>query len=477
MASFAGSQRGDRRRRRLAADTDDQAARRVGHGDTIDGTVLGQRVDAAHAQEAAAENSSLTVPSLMLPVAAIVPVGWWKYWAAGLACLVLGAGTVAGGHYAEGWIASVGPEIAGLFALPEAPLARWYSSLLLFVSAQLACLIWWARSRSANDFNGRYWLWVRIACLWLALSGALATGAQTALVAAAHRISPAAPSWLTELVPMLAFGGWVVRALSREMGGCRASRGMLYAAATAYLAAVALGLDRDPIVPAGSRPAFIQAMLLLGHIGLFLSMWLHARHVVHCTADPAKLPARRWRLPRPHLNLARWRIPRVDRSPDDQPETPEKRTLPEGHKEPAEQVPTGAARETAGARPEQRPSKSRAAPKPKFRIDAGHEEFLGSGADAESSSNARPASEKGVPAVQEQEEPVRDALHDTEDPAAIEPPVSQIDAAARESSVDEAGGGDRDEEAHSKPDLRGLSKKQRRRLMQEHRQRERELGH
>src|SRR5579872_2679907 len=142
MASFAGSQRGDRRRRRLAADTDDQAARSPGHGTPVAGTVLGQRVDAAHAEGSATIDSSLTLPTLTLPVLAIVPLGWWKYWVTGLACLVLGAGIVAGAHYAEAWTASVGPEIASLFALPAAPLARWYSSLLLFVSAQLACLIW-----------------------------------------------------------------------------------------------------------------------------------------------------------------------------------------------------------------------------------------------------------------------------------------------------------------------------------------------
>lgn len=460
MAGFAGSQRGDRRRRRLAADTDERGSEIA---PSAEPTVLRPRVDAAHAEGKAAETSAVT-----LPLSAIVPVAWWSYLSGALACLALGAGIVSAGQHASG-STSAEADIWRLFALPDAPVARWYSGLLLTLSAQLACLIWWVRSKSTKDFNGRYWLWVRVACLWLAQSCCLVTDANTALVAAARGNWPAAPWWVITPVSVLAVGVWTVRALSREMGGCRVSRCVLLAAGGAYLTAAAFGFERYAIVPADARPALVQATLLLGHIGVFLSMWLHARHVVHCTADPATSSGRRWKLPRPHMRLARWRLPRLERALDDRAVALEKAQL-QGQRDEPVVAPSKvgvAEEENSGGR---RVAKSAAA-KPRFRIDARHRGFLSSGGDP---NDASPAF--GENPAPPDEEPVPAASVRIQEPSAIERPGARSDEVAVEVS-DETEDANAPTTVPSKPDLRGLSKKQRRRLMQEHRQRERDLGH
>ena len=458
MAGFAGSQRGDRRRRRLAAETDERGDDRAGAARCAD-FAPGERLDGAHCDTPA------SVELLSLPLADIVPLAWWKYSIAALICLALAVGIAAAGQRATEWSLSAA-EIARLFALPEAPVARWYSSLLLTLSGQLACLIWWARSKSLKDFNGRYWLWLRIAFLWFTMGGCLATGAHAALPATLRGMWHSAPSWLVKSLPAVLLLIWTTRALLREMGGCRYSRGVLLAAASAYLTAGALQLERDRFISAAIRPALLQASLLLGHVGVFLSMWLHARHVVHCTPDPASIPGRRWKLPRPHLRFARWPLPRLGRrrsevaaplerqSQADEPEQPVKKSTAESH------TPAPAASPTP---------KAAAAAKPRLRLDLRHEEFLGGSPSSKPDVSDRPNADDS-------------STTSTEEPVAPGPLSSPGPSARSEDLTrDSDDGADSEEEGRSesgmlsKPDLRGLSKKQRRRLIQEHRQRERDL--
>lgn len=469
---FAGSQRGgDRRRRRLAVEADDFASPDAA-GTSRAISELPRRTDPPHSDATPKDDAT----PLGLPIAGLVPVEWWKYLIGGMLCAACATLLVFAGQRAAGWSGVPGTEFARLFTPPAAPVTRWFAGLLMTLSAQLAWLIWWCRSKSEKDFEGRYWLWGRIAGVWFCFGGAIATGVHEALGKSMSRFWPGtfavrpAAGWL---LPATLAGAWITRALSREMSGCLLSRSFLWGAAGSYLTAGWLLLEVDRVFPAGARLAILESMLLAGHISLFLSMWLHARHVVHFTRDPSR-QERRWRLPRPHFRLFRLRPKAFDQpqgnaiAADERPKVIENR-----RKRSARPSTQEVDKRDAAASLEPAPV---ATAKSRHRIDSRHgEPFVGSSASVASVAADRPGeiawsgdeAQRAAPVVLEPE--ITNSLDEIESSA----PDRAVANGAPEEGLDE---GESQHEPLEKPDLRGLSKKQRRKLMQELRQREREAG-
>ena len=417
-ARFAGSQRvGDRRRRRLAAGADDNAdnpnADNPARPDELSAPAGSFRaVESAHTGGLQTETST----SPHLPVALVIPADGWKYLAGGLLGLAFSAAIVIAGCFTPELQTLAGPGISGLFALPNGRVAQWFSSLLLLLCAQLALLIWWTRSRSLEDFEGRYWLWIRTAGVWLVFSGCVSIDAHNAALDTLLNIRPGlSREWATLcwMIPAAAVGVLLVGALVVEMRGCRASRVLLLLACACQLSTAGLHLEFESVFSPALRAVLVQVGLLTGHVALFVSMWLHARHVLYYTADPAPLSTRTWRVPRPHFRLPHFRLSHF-------------RLEPSQHAASADGAPV---QTDAGGREERRIEHSPIA--------------LGSRNTGPAESDA-PASEAVAEMATCRDEPA-----DSED-------VS--------------------EEGASKPELRGLSKKQRRRLMQELRDRERDSG-
>lgn len=474
-ARFAGSQRlGDRRRRRLAVETDEISDGRF-RTDTLPAPAGSERtIDGAHTDYPSPD----IAPTSSSPVSRFIPFEWWKYLIGALSLLVISAGLLTVGWKAADLSPTLGPGFERLYAFPDAPAARWFSGLLLFVSAQVALFIWWARSQSHNDFDGRYWLWIRVACVWLIFSGCVATGAQEAFRETVLFFLPDISSrtanlaWLT---PALALGLSIIAALAREMRDCRASRGLLWLAAGSYLCAAGLSLEVEYLLPQAVQPLLVQGCLSVGHVGLFLSMWWHARHVVHCTADPAMRPKSNWRIPRPHFRLLNFRLPQLGRKnqtgkgpqeaadpPISRRKRPAKKTTVEPEST-AELDPTGS---TAASR-----QQSESSGKPQFRVDDRHEVSSGRMPRAPSGTPVEVPAERIPARAPAAAPPARDA-------AAIEMPP-RMNHTPAESLPDRNGQDaepDESDEHSSKPDVRGLSKKQRRRMMQELRDRERASG-
>jgi hypothetical protein len=414
-ARFAGSQRlGDRRRRRLAVESDDvPGATDVGMG--LPGPTGNSRVGhGAHIDHP----SGAGAHSLSLPISALVPSQWWKYLIGGTVCLAMAACLLFAGVSVAKWPHTAENGIVSLFGFPEAKIATWFSSLLLTVSSQLALLIWWVRSQSLNDFDGRYWLWIRVAALWMALSLGMATDAARVLEESfVHVCGERAVgySFLSWLIPAGA-GMWIVWSVAAEMRGCRWSRCLLWAGAVFHALAAGMCFKWHEAVALAHREVTFAAALLTGQVSIFLSMWIHARHVVHCTSEPAVSPNSAWRIPRPHFRFPAMRLPR-----------------PARRKKPAPTVEPGP------------------------------------------TNRATPAAGKTASAV------VSPAV---ERPSTEPPPVVPIELSdlpneapfTRPSHGDDAGSSRSATEDQLKPDLRGLSKKQRRRMQQEIRERERAAG-
>ncbi|HTI49413.1 MAG TPA: hypothetical protein VL475_00625, partial [Planctomycetaceae bacterium] len=298
-ARFAGSQRlGDRRRRRLAVETDD----------TPGSDAAGAELPAIDGFRRTAHPvpPETTRDPIALPLEGLIPVQWWKYALGALGGLLAGGGILAAGWYEPLWAKVAGQGITRLFSLREAPVAAWYSGLLLNLSAQLALLIWWGRSRSLKDFDGRYRFWTRTAGLWLLFSFCAVTGAHRAWSETVLRFAPPGVPQIESLpwlVPAAIVGLGFLVALNRELSGCRASRALLFVAALCYVAAGGLHLPLRLPLAGRVRELTLLGTALLGHLSLFLSMWLHARHVLYCTPDPSRTARGRLRIPRPHFRL------------------------------------------------------------------------------------------------------------------------------------------------------------------------------
>jgi hypothetical protein len=409
-ARFAGSQRlGDRRRRRLAVETDD-AATTAGWNETLPARVGAIRnAEGAHTGQPPSVRDDR---SFGLAAAKVVPQEWWKYVAAAMASLATTAGILIAGWRASELATALGPGVEGLVAFPAAPVAKWFSGLLLTIASQLALFTWWARSRSEKDFDGRYWLWIRATGMWLTLGGCVSTDAHRALCETLQYIWPETSdrsAILGWLVPVWVVGVAIMIPLAREMRGCRWSRSLLLLGAGFYLAAAGLHIALETLVPPSVRQLLLEASLLAGHQCVFFSMWLHARHVLHWTVDPAIQSKSSWSIPRPHFKL-----PRLRRKPAVQAESREA-SVPAPHVHRA-------------------PARTEQAPQPRDEPEP-------------------------IPG------PALPAAADDLSPAA---PVETTEASAN---------GEEAEQFPAKPELRGLSKKQRRRLMQELRERERASGH
>jgi hypothetical protein len=302
-ARFAGSQRvGDRRRRRLAVEADEGAPPETSRQDLPARGGKRLSIDQAHTEP----GESTQQPEVTFPVAQLVPLERWKYAVVAAVSVLINGGLLVASWLAPRLATVVGPAAERILEPVSGPAVKWYSSLLLLLSAQFAILIWWARSRSLKDFEGRYWLWNRAALIWLAFSACLTLDAgQTAVDLIRHfrpSLAPAA-AVLAWLLPASLIGFSTARGLYREMSGCRASRILFLMAIGCYAAAAGFDLELLASLRSRAQALLVQASLLTGHVTLFFSMWIHARHVIHCSVEPEPTQERTWRIPRPHF---RW---------------------------------------------------------------------------------------------------------------------------------------------------------------------------
>lgn len=470
-ARFAGSQRlGDRRRRRLAVETEDGSDPGLTVGELPAADGFGRTVHSA--------GPEATREPIALPLERLIPVQWWKYALGAFAGLLLGGGILATSWYEPLGAQLAGPGVTRLFTLPGAPVAAWFSGLLLILSAQLALIIWWGRSRSLKDFDGRYRLWTRTAGVWLLVSFCAVTGAHRAWNETVLRFVPPGVlpvESLPWLVPAAIAGIGILVVLNREMSGCRASRTVLFCAAFCYAASGGLHLPLGIPLASRVRELSLAGTALLGHLCLFLSMWLHARHVLHCTPDPSGKSKRRLRIPRPH-----FRLPKLGRGWKRSDSTEADASEAIGPQEPKRRGRKVTRVDRAATKPATE-SASEAEPVPQRvtrRIDPKPEEPVISNARNPGSRMAEtvddgPAVEARLSESLGNDEPLtlpprRESLESAGDAQSLSPPDRPENSGPVEGDDDDAW-----TESFPKPDMRGMSKKQRRRLMQELREKER----
>ena len=275
MTQFAGSRSLDeRRRRRLATESDDASAEPAA-------PPVSRRVTAFKPPEKSRGPGHF-------PLRKIISARLWKHTAVGLCGMLLASAIAFAGWAAEVHPARLGPGFVSLFDLSAARLVRWYLSTAIFLSSQLAILIWWLRSQSLQDFKGRYRGWAGCAAIGMIAAFAVETNAVRTLSDTARwlwHIDDGRQS-LSCLAALILFGLVAWRFLYREMRDCLAGLALLWLTGLFCAAAVVPMICGTLPIPAFSLRLFQCGAAMLATLCLFMSFLLQARHAIYVTVEP-----------------------------------------------------------------------------------------------------------------------------------------------------------------------------------------------
>jgi hypothetical protein len=202
---------------------------------------------------------------------------------------------------------TLSPLAHRLLVPPSAQLVTGLGTVALGLAGQLALLIGWGRSRSLVDYAGQYRIWTRagLAC-WL-FAGVSRLGLHSD-----WRDWALTQNWprfwndtqLLVLLPTVWAGASLGAGLRREVARCQPSRTLLMMATTLYLTVVALLLGSGSSLSTAHRLLAIQNGMLAAHLTLLLCFWIHARHVLYVSCDPVGESRRSKWLPTPWF--IRW---------------------------------------------------------------------------------------------------------------------------------------------------------------------------
>ena len=291
-APLAGSRFLDeRRRRRLAADSGEDPLFTL----------------AARPQQAGQAAASSPSPSaLHFPLQKAISRRLWKIWAVGTLGLVVGAALLSAGFYAERAADVVGPAFVHLFDLAAGRAIRFFSIVYFVLCGQLAMFVWWGRARRQRGLNSRLRVWSSLAATCFLMSFFVATDTHlalndTVLWLLKRDLGPRRDlCWLSPLAGSLLIFLWM---LHRDMRECRTGLVMLWLAALSWTAAgsmvVVEAIPAEPLMITLTK----NAAAMFGHWCFLMSLLLHARHVVYKSAEPSQVAAPKtgWRFPRIRL--------------------------------------------------------------------------------------------------------------------------------------------------------------------------------
>jgi hypothetical protein len=290
-ARFAGSKSLDeRRRRRLVTEEKRQSTGQEGNDVPSERQLPTRR------------------PTGRFPLRRVVSSSHWKLLATTIACLAVTASAVAAGQSSHVRSGAFGPGLRQLFDLEQGRIAVTVGGLLLLAAGQLAWLIRWARSRSLRDFRGSFRIW-----WWVSMT---LCAAGVALLCDAHLAFASTIAWVTgrqlfgsdvayQVLPATAGIVLLVPALQAEMRGCVASRSLMLAAVSLWVCGMAGVVGSEPLegaltslriqVPAA---VIVEAILLVGTATAFSSLLFHARHVVYESVEPPEPKPRKSKIVR-----------------------------------------------------------------------------------------------------------------------------------------------------------------------------------
>jgi hypothetical protein len=297
---FAGSQRVDERRRRRLAAVDDSSA----------------VVIRPQAAQRPYPLDDLSSPTSDLSLAGLVPTSWWRQLVLCLTGFVATAGVLSASVHSEELSRTLGADLTGLLIAQSGTLRGWWITLSLLFQAQLALVIFWVRSQSLRDFEGRYHLWTRVAAaavLWSCCASTSAHVLAGELVSRGLRGTLGLSTEAGWILPAAGLAALLTWGLHREMTACRGSDVALWLAGVcgAVFAVLTLNPSVLPSQWGAARGLILDGLTMSGIWLVCVSFLIHARYVIHLSAEP--VPVKRWsfRMPRPHWGRFGWKRPIV----------------------------------------------------------------------------------------------------------------------------------------------------------------------
>ena len=173
-------------------------------------------------------------------------------------------------------------DLASVDLAGPGSLACWFSSVVLALAAVHAALVFHIRRYKSDDYRGRYglWLWAVCGCLLASMdcTARLHQPLRAVLVAATGApVWGDGSAWWISAAGLL-FGVIAARVLL-DMRGCRGAWLALGSSILCYLLAALLQLELVRVVDPLIRVMLQFGALMLGHLTLWFSFLVYARHV------------------------------------------------------------------------------------------------------------------------------------------------------------------------------------------------------
>ena len=284
---FAGARWLDeRRRRRLAVDQ--------GVDEMSDETRVEDAGDLSEAQPSKPATLSLR---------SVVPRSGWAVLAWSLLLLSACDAVIAAAWFQQSVPEGIRIPYSVVLGVDSATAATWMASALLVVAAQMALVIGWVRGHCLTDFDGRYRAWTRVAISWLVIAGVVGTGAHRSISQLVLMQFGFETVWQREtlawLLPLGALVASVAWVMDGELKTSRTARFLMWTSAGAAIGGLALVVepnlvDGELVERTPHLVAFLKLALMVSSPGLLVvSMGVFLRHVVHVSSEPA--PRRKWR--------------------------------------------------------------------------------------------------------------------------------------------------------------------------------------
>jgi hypothetical protein len=218
------------------------------------------------------------------PVKRIIHYRAWKIWMTAVLLLVCGGGLLYGAWAERD--RDLGTGFSFVFNAETGRIFPVAAAGLLFLCGQLSWLIGWARSRSLTDYGGRFRVWRYIGLFLFASAFGVLIGADRVLnetLAFANVRMPWNEVGWNWLIPT--GGVWLILLwfCDREMRRSKLGRIHLWCA-VGFLTG---GLGLPFISQLAPHVLVVRGLILGGLIGLMMSLMWFARHVFYISAEPA----------------------------------------------------------------------------------------------------------------------------------------------------------------------------------------------
>jgi hypothetical protein len=195
---------------------------------------------------------------------------------------------IAGLVALHAWLPELGAQAGGarLSALDltgEGNLANWFASTALTLSAVGAVLVYYIRRHKADDYRGRYriWLWTAAACLLMSIDATshLHLSLKEIMVALAGKpLNGDGTLWWVAAYALV-IGPIGIR-LALDMRRSRGSTTALVLAMISYLGVGVVQLEWVPLVTGSQTIMIVRGSELAAHLLLAFAIGLHARYVI-----------------------------------------------------------------------------------------------------------------------------------------------------------------------------------------------------